>query len=659
MNNPSLIPITSLLKTDNIQLVIPIYQRKYSWAESKDPANNSSTKANSEGKKNNQIDRVELLFKYISDIASGSISAPTYFIGFFVTQTKSLASALKLNKFHVIDGQQRLTTISLLILALAKVCDEEVELLERIIQLGEAEKLEELKNLRDNLKNKSLEICNKYIYNEGVEKESDLQLRLRFVPSRHNYKAYKAICEGKLLEADDQVMTDPATTAYNKLTNLCRKYFKPEKGSYINLSDIRNFLLALDNLKVVQLELEPEDDAKQIFETLNNAGMKLSEVDLIRNEIFGSEKNSNNTENTDRLEALYEGKWEPIENKFREAFNEADEETSQKRADDQLFNFIRSILQMDGEYVQKNKVFVNFKIRYSLNIESKKAFLEKIEKFHELYLLLSKPDHDSNSRKFKPALVAAVKNLGEVDFSTCYPLILKFFDVGQEEIQISKAVKILENYYVRRQLNSVSVRKLPETMIKLCDEFTKNRVINQECSDWLLETFKLDQQKSGKSRYYDYPSNLEIETNLKSLNVYNQCFEITHHVYRRINQKHLKPGDKTEISNRTDQQLDHIMPQNLTEEWINYLKAKSPGLSTDSIKVKHSDTNGLIGNLTLTSRNQNMKDKLYELKIPEFKQSPYYYTVHMDEWYSDWTFDSIFKRTEDMTKLALDTFPDV
>lgn len=659
MNNPSLIPITSLLKTDNIQLVIPIYQRKYSWAESKDPTNNSSTKAGSEGKKNNQIDRVELLFKYISDIASGSISAPTYFIGFFVTQTKSLASALKLNKFHVIDGQQRLTTISLIILALAKVCDEEVELLDRIIQLGEAEKLEELKSLRDNLKNKSLEICNKYIYNEGVEKDSDLRLRLRFVPSRHNYKAYKAICEGTLLEADDQVMTDPATTAYNKLTNLCRKYFKPEKGSHINPSDIRNFLLALDNLKVVQLELEPEDDAKQIFETLNNAGMKLSEVDLIRNEIFGSEKNSNNTENTDRLEALYEEKWEPIENKFRTAFNETDEEASQKRADDQLFNFIRCILQMDGEYVQKNKVFVNFKTKYSSNIESKKAFLEKIGKFHELYLLLSKPDHESNSRKFKPALVAAVKNLGEVDFSTCYPLILKFFDVGQEEISISNAVKILENYYVRRQLNSVSVRKLPETIIKLCEEFTKNRVINQECSDWLLETFKLDQKKSGKSRYYDYPTNLEIETNLKSLNVYNQCFEITHHVYRRINQKHLKPGDNTEISNRTDQQLDHIMPQNLTEAWVNYLKEKSPDLSTDSIKVKHSDTNGLIGNLTLTSRNSNMKDNLYELKIPEFKKSPYYYTVHMDEWYPDWTFDSIFKRTEDMTKLALETFPDV
>jgi uncharacterized protein with ParB-like and HNH nuclease domain len=235
MNNPSLIPITSLLKTDNIQLVIPIYQRKYSWAESKDPTNIPSTRANNEGKKNNQSDRVELLFNYISEIASGSISAPTYFIGFFVTQTKSLASALKLNKFHVIDGQQRLTTISLLILALAKVCDEEVELLERIIQLGEVEKLEEIKSLRDNLKNKSLEICNKYIYNEGVEKESDLQQRLRFVPSRHNYEAYKTICEGKLLEADDKVMTDPATTAYNKLTNLCRKYFKPEKLSLIHI----------------------------------------------------------------------------------------------------------------------------------------------------------------------------------------------------------------------------------------------------------------------------------------------------------------------------------------------------------------------------------------------------------------------------------------
>jgi uncharacterized protein with ParB-like and HNH nuclease domain len=659
MNNPSLIPITSLLKTDNIQLVIPIYQRKYSWAESKDSSNNQSTSSNNESKRNNQVDRVELLFKYITDIASGSINAPTYFIGFFVTQTKSLASALKLNKFHVIDGQQRLTTISLLILALAKVCDEEVELLERIIQLGESEKLEDLKNLRDSLKNKSLEIRNKYIYNEGVEKESDLQLRLRFIPSRHNYKSYKAICENKLLEADEKVMTDPATTAYNKLTSLCRKYFKPEKNSNINITDIRNFLLALDNLKVVQLELEPEDDAKQIFETLNNAGMKLSEVDLIRNEIFGSEKNSNNTENTDKLEELYEEKWEPIENKFREGFNEIDEEGSQKRADDQLFNFIRCILQMDGDYVQKNKVFVNFKKRYSLNIESKKAFLEKIGKFHELYLLLSKPDYDSNSRKFRPTLVAAVKNLGEVDFSTCYPLILKFFDIGQDENQISEAVKILENYYVRRQLNSVSVRKLPETMIKLCDEFTKNRVINQKCSDWLLEIFKLDQQKSGKSRCYDYPTNLEIETNLKSLNVYNQCFEITHHVYRRINQKHLRPGDNKEISNRTDQQLDHIMPQNLTEEWIDYLKTNSPDLSTDSIKVKHTDTNGLIGNLTLTSRNQNMRDKLYQLKIPEFKQSPFYYTVHLDEWYPNWTFDSISKRTEEITKLALETFPDI
>ena len=658
MNNPSLISITSLLTNNNIQLVIPIYQRKFSWAETKGTQNKSSEKGAPDKKSTQKkpTDRVEILFKYISDIASGNIVAPTNFIGFMVTQGKDYASALQLNKFHVIDGQQRLTTISLLVLALCKVCDDEVEELEKKIILNQGVVVKDLIDLKESLKSKSKEIRNKYIIHESVDSE-DFSQRLRFIPSRHNIDAYIAICKNKLLDINGTTRTDPALLAYNKLTNLCRNYLKPEKNKNIDLKDIKNLLLALDSLSIVQLELVPNDDAKQIFETLNNAGMKLSEVDLIRNEIFGSDRN------TSDLETLYKDSWQPIEEKFRDAFNEEDEDESQKKSDDQLFNFVRCILLMDGDYIRKNKVFSTFKERHASSLEKKKEFLVILNQFCERFLLLTNPDTNGLSRKFSKELLDASRSLSRIDFTSCFPLILKFFSVNEDEKHIAEAIRILENYYVRRQLNNISVRKLPEIITKLCEEYNRNRVMNKDCSKWLTEILKLDQDKPSKTpsekRFYDYPTDLELETSLKSLNVYNQCFEITHHVYRKINQIHMKDNEYREASKRTEQQLDHILPQNLTTEWIDYLTLKCTSLSSDAIKVQHSDTYGLIGNLTLTGHNQSMSDSVYKEKIEDLKKSPYYYTVHIPTLYPDWTFDSIRNRNTEITKLVLAAFQDI
>src|SRR4030065_164012 len=234
--------VEDFLSSNKTQFVIPVYQRNYDWS----------------------IGQCRQLLDDILEVgASKKMNA--HFIGSIVYVHDDVYTASRIKELTVIDGQQRLTTLTLLYLVLHRLAKE--------------------------LKDEGLanEISETYLINKFAPEEEKLKLR----PTDNNDKALKY-----LLRSDE----NEEYTAFSKLIDNFN-YFKGR----ITEDNYQMVLAGLSKLMFVEISLDREKDAPQrIFESLNSTGLELSQADLIRNYILmGLEPKEQ--------EALYNEYWYPME----------------------------------------------------------------------------------------------------------------------------------------------------------------------------------------------------------------------------------------------------------------------------------------------------------------------------------------------------------
>lgn len=194
---------------------IPVYQRNYSWKE----------------------EQCKQLFEDIMKLYNGECGE--HFVGSIVWKPDDSDS----NMLGVIDGQQRLTTMFLLIKALKDINDD--RRLER--------SLEDI------------------LFDFREEKN-------RLVPIKSDNEVFK-----KILKDDVEEIEDKSSRIYQNFVYLKKELIK-------NNIDVNRFFLALAKLKVVKMELGYGDNSQVIFESINSTGMSLSIADLIRNFLLMNEK---------------------------------------------------------------------------------------------------------------------------------------------------------------------------------------------------------------------------------------------------------------------------------------------------------------------------------------------------------------------------------
>lgn len=216
------------------QFLIPIYQRPYSW-----------TKA-----------QVAQLFDDVARVASSqgggeSDASQAHFIGSVVYVERGLYQASAVPELLVIDGQQRLTTFTLFVAALAAVVEETAEGSVRL----------------EGLSVNARKLRNYFLFNADEEGE----LRFKLVLSQGDDPTLRAVLDGKGLpdEASHRVREN-----YEYLVECIR-------SSRLRLEEIYRGLM---RLMVVQVALDRQNDNPQlIFESLNSTGLELSQADLVRN----------------------------------------------------------------------------------------------------------------------------------------------------------------------------------------------------------------------------------------------------------------------------------------------------------------------------------------------------------------------------------------
>jgi uncharacterized protein with ParB-like and HNH nuclease domain/predicted transport protein len=401
---------TNFLKfmSGNKQFVIPIYQRKYSWT----------------------IQQCRQLWNDIVRAAEDD-QLKGHFVGSIVYIEKGLYVTSSVPQLVVIDGQQRMTTLTLFLLALGKAIEESAQ-------------------IYDITKKK---IMNYYLVNNDEEDE----------------KFYKLI----LTQSDNNTLTQLLSDK-----NLSDEHSNKVFENYnffvntINKSgiDLNKLYTGISKLIVVDIALDRDHDNPQlIFESLNSTGLDLTQADLIRNYILMKLEPKEQTE-------IYNDYWYPMEKSFGNL------------NDSTLFDrFMRDYLTVKtGRIPNINDVYSSFKeYVYNLKGSTIEHIVEDIHQYSKHFVKLSfqtEADKEINQ---------VLTDINTLKVDVAYPLLLELYDdyVGDklQKTEFISILRMVESYVFRRAICGVPTNSLNKTFATFSKEIDKGNYLESVLAAFFLK----------------------------------------------------------------------------------------------------------------------------------------------------------------------------
>jgi uncharacterized protein with ParB-like and HNH nuclease domain/predicted transport protein len=385
------------------QMFIPIYQRAYNW-------------------------KIKECKQLLNDIirAGNDESISGHFIGSVVYVEKGLYQVSAVPKLLVIDGQQRLTTLTLLITALCK----------------------KIKASNEGTELNAERLSNYYLFNSQEEGEDKYKLIL----TKHDKKTLFKILDGLGLTEEDSTRIEENY-----------KFFEEE----IEKVGLEEIYKGISKLIIVDISLDREKDNPQlIFESLNSTGLELSASDLIRNYILMGLKSQ-------EQEEIYDNYWHPMEKNFGniEKFGLSDW-------------FIRDFLTIKLNRIPTvKKIYEEFK-GYSnkLNILE---LVKDMHKFSNYYVNFTLGKETDNELK---KVFADINEL-KVDVSYPFILNI-YDDYAKEVISKADFIEILrliESYVFRRSICGIPTASLNKTFSTLYKRIDKENYVESFKATILLQ----------------------------------------------------------------------------------------------------------------------------------------------------------------------------
>ncbi|GAA7309102.1 DUF262 domain-containing protein [Helicobacter pylori] len=368
---------------------IPVYQRNYTWEE-------------------------ENCEKLLQDIVSISQNKKTHFMGsityilHLIDDEKSLR---QLQEFVIIDGQQRVTTIMLLLKAI------------------------ETK-----------------IQNEGIKKEINNLLnlagqRLRLKPIKRDKEAFDLVMQNRSHELQ----------GVSHIRNNY-KFFTKELERYISKGyRIEEIYGAFLQLKIVAIGLElGEDDPQVVFESINATGVQLKGLDLIRNYLMMGE-------NSENQKHLYDTYWVPLENWLGE-----------KDLNDFIKTYLRIYFE-DKVKEGEREVYYMLKAHHRDNFpDDIQGLMSDMREYGRIYQIFLDRDHYYLERGDSYQLAnlrLRIKDLVKIKFGVAKPFVLRCardFEEGKLDYEnFHEILQILISYFVRRSVCGDSNAALNKVLYSL------------------------------------------------------------------------------------------------------------------------------------------------------------------------------------------------
>ncbi len=368
---------------------IPVYQRNYTWEE-------------------------ENCEKLLQDIISISQNKKTHFMGsityilHLIDDEKSLR---KLQEFVIIDGQQRITTLMLLLKAIeTKIPNEEIK-----------KEIDGLLNL------------------------SGQKLRLK--PIKSDKEAFDLVMQNRSHEIQG---VSHIRNNYKFFTKELDKYL--EKG--YRIEEIYGAFL---RLKIVAIGLElGEDDPQVVFESINATGVQLKGLDLIRNYLMMGE-------NSDNQNRLYNTYWVPLEDWLGE-----------RDLNDFILTYLRIYFE-DKLKKEEREVYYTLKAHHRDNFpDDIQGLMSDMREYGRIYQIFLDRDHyflKHGDPQQLANLRLHVKDLVKIKFGVAKPFILRCardFEEGKLDYEnFCEILQILISYFVRRSVCGDPAPALAELLYSL------------------------------------------------------------------------------------------------------------------------------------------------------------------------------------------------
>jgi uncharacterized protein with ParB-like and HNH nuclease domain/predicted transport protein len=431
--------VTNLLEGAK-QFIVPIFQRDYSWG----------TK------------HCQQLWKDVIRVGSDP-NVKGHFLG-SVVYVAAEDNTATITRWLLIDGQQRMTTLTLLLIALRDQINQAQGNEDGGDEVSTPEELDDY-----------------YLRNRHGKGDRRHKLHLR----RADHDTLNALLDGKEFP---EVASERVKENFIFLRDLVAQ------------ADVQTVYAGIKKLVVVDVCLtRGQDDPQMIFESLNSTGVDLTQADLIRNFVLMRLDETSQTQ-------LYEEYWQPIERAFG------------RRYRTEFDKFVKDFLTLQmrpGTPLKAAEIYHEFRSFFSRTVEKRgvDGILSDLRRFGTYYTAFSL------GQEKQPALKEAFARLRSL-IEVASPVVLTLYDYHERAKTLSgdefvEAIELLESFVFRRSVCDMQTRSLGQIFASLAYRITETQP---------LLSLKVALYRQGKKRRF--PTDAEFREALETRDVYDMrtCF---------------------------------------------------------------------------------------------------------------------------------------
>ena len=562
IRDTSILEFISSSENRTFTFKIPDYQRNYSWTKSQAKV-------------------------FIEDLDRLIKNPKNQFLGNIISERDFLNQTITM-----IDGQQRLTTILLMIIAIYHLAQQ-----------------------NSKLSSKSADEIQKYLVLHNSRETDSPKLKLK--PNTQDEEAFNQIYHHNKKVLDESY----------KATNLYKTYIELYDSMEQSSRDLSVYIDKLDSMRIAWIELDndADDSPLRIFESINSKGIALTAGDKIRN-------HSLLVASDELREYIYKRYWSKLENELINTVEQKDD------IDDFFKNFL--IIQYSGQNIGNKQLYEKFKSflkenNKDVDLISKEqinSYYEPIMENFKRYSFIKYGNYEKSNYQIFSNQSHRIRFLKITAVTPFLMTILEKYDAKECRPQHVKLIlETLEILIVRRYLcGQLQSNVLQAGLFPLHNKI-QEKLGNKTYSfdeylkyykQYILPLIPTDDEIKRRAPYRDHGS---IKKNILRL-VLSSCDD-------------KKSNDSSALRNE-NLTIEHIMPKNLSDDW-------KTDLGTEHESV-HSNYLSKLANLTLTAYNRKLSNRTFKEKLTMehgFKASPLHINQEIAK-YDTWNKKTLNQRTE-------------
>jgi alkylated DNA nucleotide flippase Atl1 len=529
--------------TQDRQFRVPLYQRHYKW-----------------NRDNQEVLWRDVLEQY-SALTQATASVPEHFIGSIVAVESPPDPLRDFRHFRIVDGQQRVITLSVAFAAL-----RDVAALDDPAQVGR--------------------LNGKYLVNATEEPGSELWPRL--VPGDEDAAAYWT------------VLTDPAAADGHTPIGAAYRFFRSQIEAMRQAGSLSPETLATalgSRLSLVFVTVGEDERPHKIFESINATGVALTQADLLRNYLFMNLG--------PRTDAVYTQHWRPLEKLLGEA----------------LEDLVRDDVQAAGTFVKRDEVYrthvagLEEHANQDNFLDVLEARVKELARRGRYYRTFLWPEDQDN------ALALGVSDaerrhlafLRDWGAGTTYPLLLRIYDFADagnvNRQQVINCLEYVEAFIVRRHLAGVPTNVLNRLFLGLIDTLPE--------SEPLDEALRLELSRDGR-----WPTDEQVRDGVLTKQFYgrgrtNQQKLILERFEASLRSELEVDFDASTLS------IEHVLPQTMGPDWR--ARLQDEGDDPDAVFARWGHTlgnltltafNPQLSNSLIERKQEILTDSELKLNVP-------------------------------------------